>query len=359
MTRIAESTFAALTLALTLAMTLTMTSPVSATVAAFGGFTSTAETRLFEPGLERHRQGHVINLGSIQIGDGLRGESTYRLDLTKNPGLQCNLSHIKFTATGNSIWLAHAFVEYAGADRLGQFNHMLDLTSGQPPMAALPGRPGRHDPHPVVPTGVHLAGSEQSEWLSVDDEMNGFPDGRCIRAITFYGIDTPDFAGPGQVDRHDLPAMVMLDGYITRQPRGDSGGAGPGRPEPGGISSGPARPRRLQFIALAETAPIGKFTHEYIGIHLGQNLGGFAGLKVIAKDASVNVRSARVDFDNGKHIELVNFNLRENQEVYINFDTRRRGDSRDQDRVITRVTFEAVSSNMFGSKGRLEIKGGR
>jgi len=361
MSRLSKSTLAMLTLA--------MTSTLS--VAVVGSFTSNAEAQRWDRNLERQRQGRVIDLGYIQIGDGRRGESSYRLDLSQNPGLQCNLSHIKFTATGDSVWLTRAFVEYARADRFGQMGDILDLNSGQPPMAPPPGRPGRHRPPPAAPAGIQLAGYQQSEWLSVDDVMDGFPDGRCIRAITFYGIDTPDFAGPGRVERHDPPAMVKLDGYITRQgpgagpgrpPRPGGGGVGPGLPPGpggGGIGSGPVRPRPLQFKALGSTGRIQKFIYEYIEVQVGTHQGRFDGIKIIAKDDSVDVKSARVYFGNGEYVELANLKLRENQEVYFDFDGPQRRGARDQDRFITKVTFEAVSSNSFGSKGRIDIEGGR
>ena len=224
---------------------------------------------------------------------------------------------------------------------------MLDLNDGQPPMAPPPGRPGRRPP-PVAPAGIQLAQFQASQWLSVDDVMDGFPDGRCIRAITFYGIDTPDFAGPGRVERHDPPAMVKLDGYITRQAPGG-----------GGIGGGPVRPRPLQYKALGSTGRIRKFVHEYIEVPVGTHQGRFDGIKIIAKDDSVNIKSARVYFGNGDYVELVNLDLRENQEIYFDFDGPQRRGARDQDRFITKVTFEAVSSDSFGSKGRIDIEGGR
>lgn len=346
MNRLSKSTLAVLTLALA------------------GSVTSTAEAQRWERNLERQRQGRIIDLGHFQIGDGRRGETTYRLDLSQNPGLQCNLSHIKFTATGDSVWLTRAFVEYARPDRFGQMGDMLNLDSGQPPMAPPPGRPGRHRPPPVAQAGIELAGFQQSQWLSVDDVMDGFPDGRCIRAITFYGIDTPDFVGPGRVERHDPPAIVKLDGYITRQapgrPPGPGGGVGPGRPPGGGgIGGGPVRPRPLQYKPLGSTGRIRKYVYDYIPVPVGTHLGRFDGIKIIAKDDSVHIKSARVYFGNGEYVELVNLDLRENQEIYFDFDGPQRRGARDQDRFITKVTFEAVSSNSFGSKGRIDIEGGR
>lgn len=313
--------------------------------------TKDAEAQRWERNLERQRQGRMIDLGHIQIGDGRRGESTYRMDLSQYPGLQCNLSHIKFTATNDSVWLTRAYIEYARADRFGQMGDMMDLNDGRPPMPPPPGRPGRHRP-PQAPAGIQLAPFQQSQWLSVDDVMDGYPDGRCIQAITFYGIDTPDFVGPGSVERHDTPAMVKLDGYITRQ--------GPGRPPgPGGGIGGPVQPRPLVYTYLGNTDTFSKTRIEYKEIQVGIQLGRFDGIKIIAKDDSVDVKRARVFFGNGEYVELLNLNLAENQEVYFDFDGPQRRGARDQDRFVTMVTIEATSSNFFGSKGRIAVEGGR
>jgi len=322
---------------------------------------TTAEAQRWERNLERQRQGRMIDLGHIQIGDGRRGESFYKLDLSQNPGLQCNLSHIKFTATNDSVWLTRAYIEYARADRFGQMGDMLDLNDGQPPMAPPPGRPGRHRPPMAAAAGIQLAPLQQSQWLSVDDVMDGFPDGRCIQAITFYGIDTPDFVGPGRVERHDPPAWVKLDGYITRQgpgrPPAHGGGVGPGRPP--GHGGGPVVPRPLTFRPLGRTDTFSKSRIEYKEIQVGIQQGRFDGIKIIAKDDSVDVKIARVFFGNGEYVEFVNLNLAENQEIYFDFDGQQRRGARDQDRLVTKVTIEAVSSNIFGSKGRIAVEGGR
>ncbi len=346
MNRLSKSTLAVLTLVL-----------------ASSAATTAEAARRWERNLERQRQGQLIDLGHIQIGDGRRGESTYRLDLSQNPGLQCNLSHIKLTATNDSVWMTRAFVEYARADRFGQMGDMLDLNNGQPPMAPPPGRPGRLRP-PPVPAGIQLAPGQQSEWLDVDDVMDGFPDGRCIRAITFYGIDTPDFSGPGRFERHDPPALVKIDGYITRRAPGHGGGGigpGPGRPpgSGGGHVGGPVRPRQLIYTFLGKTDTFSKSRIEYKEIQVGVQQGRFDGIKIIAVDDSVEVKRARVFFGNGEYVELLNLNLGENQEIYFDFDGPQLRGSRDQDRFVTKVTLEAVSSNLFGSKGRISVEGGR
>lgn len=317
---------------------------------------TTAEAQRWERNLERQRQGRMIDLGHIQIGDGRRGESFYKLDLSQNPGLQCNLSHIKFTATNDSVWLTRAYIEYARADRFGQTGDMLDLNDGQPPMAPPPGRPGRH--RPVAPAGIQLAPLQQSQWLSVDDVMDGFPDGRCIQAITFYGIDTPDFVGPGRVERHDPPAWVKLDGYITRQgpgrPPGHGGGIGPVRPP-----VIPVAPRPLTFRYLGRTDTFSKSRFEYKEVQVGVQEGRFDGIKIIAKDDSVDVATAQVFFGNGEYVEIKNLKLAENQEIYFDFDGPQRRGARDQDRYVTKVAIRATSSNLFGSKGRVVVEGGR
>ncbi|MBN8541443.1 MAG: hypothetical protein J0L82_13710 [Deltaproteobacteria bacterium] len=197
--------------------------------------------------------------------------------------------------------------------------------------------------------------------------MDGFPDGRCIQTITFYGIDTPDFVGPGRIERHDPPAWVKLDGYITRQGPGrppvPGGGAGPGGRPPGpgggGVGGGPVRPRPLTFRPLGRTDTFSKSRFEYKEIAVGIQEGRFDGIKIIAKDDSVEVRIARVYFGNGEYVELQNLKLSENQEIYFDFDGPQRRGGRDQDRLITKVTIEAVSSNLFGSKGRIAVEGGR
>lgn len=322
---------------------------------------SVSEARRWQNDLERQRQGRLIDLGHIQIGNGQRGESSYALDLSQNPFLQCNLSHIKFTATNDSVWMTRAYIEYARADRFGQMGEMLDLNVGQPPMAppGRPGRPGRH--RPPAPAGIQLAPGQSSQWLDVDDVMDGFPDGRCIRTITFYGIDTPDFVGPGRVERFDPPAMVKIDGYITRQGPGHGGGGiggGGGRPPHGG-GAGPVRPRLLTFKPLGTTGTIRKYVPDNFPIPVGAHLGRFDGIKLIAKDDSVTVVSAKVYFGNGEYVEIKNVDLRENGEIYFDFDGPQRRGPRDQDRYVTMITINAVSSNSFGSKGRLDIEGGR
>ncbi len=218
----------------------------------------------------------------------------------------------------------------------------------------------------MAPAGIQLAPLQQSQWLSVDDVMDGFPDGRCIQAITFYGIDTPDFVGPGRVERHDPPAWVKLDGYITRQgpgrPPGHGGGVGPGRPPGhggGGIGGGPVIPRQLTFRPLGRTDTFSKSRIQYREVLVGVQEGRFDGIKIIAKDDSVDVKVARVFFGNGEYVELVNLKLAENQEIYFDFDGPQRRGARDQDRLVTKVTFEATSSNIFGSKGRIAVEGGR
>lgn len=170
----------------------------------------------------------------------------------------------------------------------------------------------------------------------------------------FYGIDTPDFTGPGRVERHDPPAWVKLDGYITRQ--------GPGRPPGhggGGVGGGPVRPHPLTFRPLGRTDTFSKSRFEYKEIPVGIQEGRFDGIKIIAKDDSMEVRIARVYFGNGEYVEIQNLKLVENQEIYFDFDDRQRRGARDQDRLVTKVTIETVSSNLFGSKGRIAVEGGR
>ncbi|HRK07169.1 MAG TPA: hypothetical protein PLZ57_05325 [Pseudobdellovibrionaceae bacterium] len=323
---------------------------------------SSARPRRWDRDIERTRQGQTLDLGYIQIGNGGRGESMYTLEIARNPHIRCNLTHVRFQAPNDSVWLTRAYVEYRQAGPGGQRFEWIDLNEPQP--AVHPFRPGRRGP-PPGPQGIQLRAGQYSNWLEVDDDQPGFRGGRCIERLTVYGIDTPDFRGPGghRPGRWDQPANVRVEGFLMmRQPPmpPPPGHGGPGFPPGhGGPGTGPQRPRQLNFSPLGDTGLLSRGRVDVREIQVGVHQGRFDGVKLIAKDDAVTIHRARIYFGNGEYTEVMNVELRENREVYFDFDGTHRRGARDQDRFIQRIVIEASSAVMWGTKGRIVVEGGR
>ena len=317
--------------------------------------------------VERTRQGQVIDVGNLTIGDGRRGESQSTIDLSNNPMIQCNLTHLMFTPYNDSVWLTRAYVEYARPNPRGEMFDWIDLNVQAPaPMPPGRHRPGRPAP-PPAPTGLQLTGGQPSPWLDVDDVLDGSPSGRCIRRITVFGIDTPDAMGPGRVERHDPPAIVRVTGFLARRaPPGHGGGIGPG-PRPGpGPNPGPAPiltrpPRAMQWANFGNTGGFSRSGFETREIQVGAHRGRFDGVRLIGKRSNtVKIDWARVYFANGDYAEVRGFELSRNQEVYFDFDGAHRRGGRDQDRYIVKIVIRGHSElpSPF-DRGEIEIAGGR
>lgn len=330
--------------------------------------------RRWENDIQRSRQGQVIDVGNLTIGDGRRGESQSTIDLSNNPMIQCNLTHLMFTPYNDSVWLTRAYVEYARPNPRGEMFDWIDLNVQAPaPMPPGRHRPGRPAP-PPAPTGLQLAGGQSSPWLDVDDVVDGSPSGRCIRRITVYGIDTPDAMGPGRVERHDPPALVRVNGFIARRgPPAPPPGHGGGRPgHGGGMGPGPGHnpgpapiltrpPRAMQWADFGNSGGFSRSGYETREIQVGAQRGRFDGVRLIGKRSNtVKIEWARVYFANGDYAEVRGFQLSRNQEVYFDFDGAHRRGGRDQDRHIVKIAIRGHSElpSPF-DRGEIEIAGGR
>jgi hypothetical protein len=329
--------------------------------------------RRWDNDIQRTRQGQVIDVGNLTIGDGRRGESQSTIDLSGHPMIQCNLSHLMFTAYNDSVWLTRAYVEYARPNARGEMFDWIDLDVQSPP----PMPPGRHRPGrpaPPAPTGLQLAAGQASPWLDVDDVLDGSPSGRCIRRITVFGIDTPDMPGPGRFERHDPPALVRVNGFVVRRgPPAPPPGHGGGRPgHGGGIGPGPGHnpgpapiltrpPRAMQWAPFGNTGGFSRSGYETREIPVGAHRGRFDGVRLTGKRSNtVKVDWARVHFANGDYVEIRGFELSRNQEVYLDFDGPHRRGGRDQDRHIVKIVIRGHSElpSPF-DRGEIEISGGR
>lgn len=316
-----------------------------------------------------HAQGQVIEAGYLTFAG--RTESQSTIDLSNNPMIQYNLSHLMFTPPNDSVWLTRAYVEYSRPNHRGEMFDWIDLNEQSAPMPPPPGRhrPGRPMPPPPAPTGLQLAAGHASPWLDVDDVLDGSPSGRCIRRITVFGIDTPD---SGRYERFDHPAEVQVHGFITRRAPPVGPGPGfPGRPgHGGGMGPGPAPgpapiltrpPRAMVWAALGNPGGFSRSGYETRELQVGPQHGRFDGIRLKGKRTNtVKIEWARVYFANGDYAEVRDFELSRNQEVYFDFDGPHRRGARDQDRFIVRIAIRGHSElpSPF-DRGEIEISGGR
>lgn len=314
--------------------------------------------RRWENDIHRSRQGQVLDVGHLSIGNGRRGEMHDWIDLSNHPMIQCNLTHLKFTADNDSVWLTRAYVEYSRPNRRGEMHDWIDLDSqvAAPPARHRPGRPAP----PPAPTGIQLASGQSSPWLDVDDVLDGSPSGRCIRRITVYGIDTPDFMGPGRVERHDPPALVRVQGFLAhRAPIVHPPPHTEPVPGPAPVLTRP--PRAMVWADFGNTGGFSRSGYETREISVGIERGRFDGIRLKGKRTNtVKVEWVRVYFVNGDYAEVRNFELSRHQEVYLDFDGPHRRGTRDQDRLILKIAVRAHSDlpSPF-DRGEIEIAGGR
>ncbi|MFL5812911.1 MAG: hypothetical protein ACJ763_04990 [Bdellovibrionia bacterium] len=311
---------------------------------------------------DRIRNGEIVNLGEVMIGNSDHHFDADTLDLFNNPRIQCRLTHIKLSAFSDSVMITRIQVEYRDADQYGKYSDSIELNDG----------PGYGNGHG---NGMYLDSGKSTGWLDVDDVVDGHADGRCIKSIRVYGIDTPDYndghggyygpghghghGGPGYGNGHGhggngdnfRPARVRVDGLVGR---------GHHHEEPPHHEPPYHQPSHgsYKYSFLGTTGLLPKLVPQFRTINVGRNQGRFDGIKLIAKDDAFEVKSVEIIFSNGQRIRQENLQLMEGQEIYIDFDNYSHGHS-DGDRFVDQVVVFGDASNPFGSKAQLEVWGGR
>jgi len=184
-----------------------------------------AQPALAAPGGRWHRPDHdsirggqTIDLGSIRMGDNHRRFDSDVLDIRRRPNVECNLTHIKFTAGNDNLRIIQVEVKY--------YNGMTDsieLDDDQDFGRGGPGRDfgrGRRNLR-----GIYLDKFRSSDWLNLSDVQDDRQSGRCIESIRVTGVDVPDRGFDRHDRRLDRPATVRVEGLLAmRRP-------GPGRPD--------------------------------------------------------------------------------------------------------------------------------
>jgi hypothetical protein len=293
------------------------------------------------------RQGEIVNLGEVTIGNSGHHYDADVLDLYNNPRIQCRLTHVKLSAYSDSVVITRIEVEYRDADQYGKYKDSIDLADQT--------GSGRD-------SGIYLDSGKSTGWLDVDDVIDGHADGRCIKSLRVFGIDTPDHGyghGPGYgyghghhgyshghdyYDDNFRPAHIRVDGLVGRGHHG--------HPHHGGSN------HHLNYSFLGTTGLVQKLIPEFRNVVVGRSQGRFDGIKLIAKDDAFEIKSIEVVFFNGQRIRQENLQLMEGQEIYIDFDNYNYGHG-DGDRAIDKVIIYGDASNPFGSRSQLEIWGGR
>jgi hypothetical protein len=305
------------------------------------------------------RNGEIVNLGEVMIGNSDHHYDADTLDLFNNPRIQCRLTHIKLSAYSDSVMITRVDVEYRDADHYGKYKDSIDLNDG----------PGHG-------SGIYLDSGRSTGWLDVDDVVDGHANGRCIKSIRVYGIDTPDHNGPGYGHGHGhgpgygyghggheygpgygygnngdnfRPARIRVDGLVGRSFHHEPPHHEPPYHHP---SHG------LKYSFLGTTGLVPKLLPEFRTINVGRSQGRFDGIKLIAKDDAFEVKSVEIIFSNGQRLRQENIQMMEGQEIYIDFDNYSYGHG-DGDRFVDQVVIFGDASNPFGSKSQLEIWGGR
>lgn len=304
---------------------------------------------------ERMRRGMVLELGEIRVGDYGRRLDMDVIDVANNPRIQCGLSHIRLKAGNDNVIISKIEVEYRNSDRYGRNTDTIDLEDGGW------GRPNR---------GLRLEPNQQTDWLDLDDVEDGVVNGRCVTKIWIWAMDIPDHRGgrdgrggwgrcrgPRCPPEVPPPARVWVDGFVRPMgpPHGGGGhGPGPGQPPH-------HRDRQLRFENIGLTDHFSKWNVGTEEFKVGVSRGRFDGIRLIARDGGIDVQSATVVFGDQSRVRVQNVKLSENNDIYFDFDNiedHRRG-QRDQDRFIDRIIINASSLDAWGSKGRLEVQGGR
>jgi hypothetical protein len=165
---------------------------------------------------EIFRNGRVMDLGSVRMGDRGRGMDADVIEI-RNRNTECNLTHIRLSAR-DAVVVQHAVVEYRNGAR-----DSLDLSDVED-------RRRDRDRNALV-----LRAGESSDWLDIDDVLDGRSSGRCVERIFLYGDDF-DRRGTGRRrggrDRRD-GAIVNMEGFVKQMRRPDPGpGPGHGHREP-------------------------------------------------------------------------------------------------------------------------------
>jgi len=247
------------------------------------------------------REGRVVQLGRIAIGDEGRGRDTDRIDLRDR--FECKLTHVKFTATNDDVVLRKVLVVFRNGQR-----DSVDLNDRDDRR-----RPGR-------PTGLYLRAGQSTQWLDIDDVNDGNPNGRCVEAIQVVGVDRD-----GRNRGRNTPAIVMVDGFLKNQ-------RGNGDRERGRL--------------LGETSLTFFPDKDKIKI----NECGIGELKIVVKKHDAEVDQIVVRFGNGGTQELnVRENFREGSSSrWIDLNGRR-------DRCISEIAVKGKSKGF--EKARLQIFG--
>lgn len=331
---------------------------------------------------DRIRGREVVDLGDVVVGNSGRRVDASTLDVFSNPRIQCGLTHIKLSASSDSVYLTRIDVEYRDADQYGRNSDSIDLSEDRGPRYG----DRRGD------DGIYLDSGRSTSWLDVDDVMDGRPNGRCIKSIRVFGIDTPDrgepgrgrgrgrggYAGPrgggygygygnGGEDNY-RPASVRVEGLLARPhhegPHHEAPPVivpPPRHEEPPVMMPPPPRhePRRdLNFTKLGTTGLVSKSKPDTRRIDVGMDKGRFDGIKLIAKDDMFEIKYVEVVFASQDRIRKDNIMLNENDTYYLDFDDFSRGRG-DRDRAIDQVIIYGDSYNIFGSKAQVEVWGGR
>jgi hypothetical protein len=370
-----------------------------------GGIAQARPGRWMDRNDERFRDREVINLGEVVIGNSGHHVDADTLDVYGNPRIQCGLTHIKLSASNDSVYLTRIDVEYRDADPYGRNSDSIDLSENRGPRY---GDRRYYDDRRYDDRrggdGIYLDSGQSTSWLDVDDVMDGRPNGRCIKSIRVYGIDTPDRGeggrggrdfdrgrdrdrgrggyggyrdgygygyGNGNPDNY-RPARVRVEGLLARphreeprreEPRHEAPPEvviPPRHEEPPFMGPPPRRePRReLQFTMLGTTGLVSKTRPDTRRIDVGLDKGRFDGIKLVAKDDDFEVKYVEVVFSTQERVRRENIMLKEHDTYYMDFDDFNRGRG-DRDRAIDQVIIYGDSFNILGSKAQVEVWGGR
>ncbi|MFL5813314.1 MAG: hypothetical protein ACJ763_07025 [Bdellovibrionia bacterium] len=350
-----------------------------------GGIAQARPGRWADRNDDRFREREVITLGEVVIGNSGHRVDAGTLDVFSNPRIQCGLTHIKLSAFSDSVYLTRIDVEYRDADSYGRNSDSIDMSDDRGPRYG-----DRRSDDRRGSDGIYLDSGQSTGWLDVDDVMDGRPNGRCIRSIRVFGIDTPDRGDGGRGGRdygrdrgrggyggyhgggyggadNYRPASVRVEGLLARrhheEPRHEAPPVvvvEPRHEEPPIVVAPPRHePRReLSFTMLGTTGLVSKSKPDTRRIDVGLDKGRFDGIKLIAKDDDFEVKYVEVVFSTQERVRRENIMLKEHDSYYMDFDDFNRGRG-DRDRAIDQVIIYGDSFNIFGSKAQVEVWGGR
>jgi hypothetical protein len=167
------------------------------------------------PDQEFSRRGKEITLGVVRLGDEGRRIDAEEINVRNNRNIECNLTHVKFSAVNKGVKIYKVMVQYRNGQR-----DSIDLSDRDD-------RDHRRDPRDRA--GLRIRPGSSSEWLDIDDVTDGQQSGRCVDSIQVFGDDIDgwrDRDGRDGRDRdrdHRRPGMdgavVKVEGFVKSERR--------------------------------------------------------------------------------------------------------------------------------------------